>query len=79
MTNKCLLFILSQTSVDVVTSLIILNDVKKFCKKYNVVYKTQTTKINIKIWFNKEEYYTLFMLLFPTNKVSISPILVDEE
>lgn len=42
----------------------ILNQIKKFSDEYNVKFKFRTQGYELKIWFEREEDYTLFFLVY---------------
>jgi len=56
----------------------ILTKIKEFSETYKVEYRYKSSGYRIRIWFPKEEYYTLFFLVSDVNKYWMPPTIEYE-
>lgn len=65
-TNKCLEFRLPSGGGGMpagITQYKILRKIKQFAKQYSLEFKHKSMNHRVKVWFPKEEHYTLFFLV----------------
>ena len=55
----------------------ILRKVKSFSEQYKVHYKSKTHRYELRIWFEREEDYTLFFLVYEPDKEWRQPRIHD--
>ena len=61
-----------------ITQYKILKEIKKFAKHYSLEYKYKAMNHRLRVWFPKEEHYTLFFLVSDSQWFWEKPTLQHE-
>lgn len=80
--HKCIVFELPSGSGGMAAALVgsrIINRIKSFCDNHGIKFMTKRTYYKLKIWFEREEDYTIFFLIYDFNEDWRKPTLIDEE
>lgn len=80
--NQCLVFDLPGAAGGMAAGIhtsMILKKLKKFSDTYNVHYKTKFHRQQLKIWFDQDQDYTLFFLVYTTDKQWRRPYIIHED
>lgn len=79
--TKCLAFDLPSGAGGMAAGIykgMLITQLKEFSNSYNIHYKTKTYRSTLKVWFNENSHYTLFILVFHWDKIWKKPYFIDE-